>query len=604
MIFEMVGINQKSSNDSDLQERFERINDELVQVWGPETMDDKIEISDVVLDWRFAEYLLKNEIYLNRLKSYVNTIKKNWLSKKAWDSLEDLKVYLDDIWDSEEMEKVYAKFLDKIKNPKDLHKMKDKEIRKLTLYLSMNENVAFQTYQLMRDLKGGNEWSWNDSLMGLGMDTKDINVFQRVWNLIRGTYQNNETFIESEYYGYKSLSANSQSIKSFLEAHRWILPVEWDERDWTELTLAHVCDKKNSIVNKKLVVDRLNEYNNQRIDENKRKIEAIDIVVNVSDFSKADWIIKFKWNEFTPDIMMSTFWNEIISLVKDWDFVNDFEKNRLVYECKEVIFDNLCNKLSFDSDSNGESVDKKTISHEYVVEKDMININDVNLKNKMKDAWFCDSLDEDPVKFDVAKIKEYLGGLQEKTWKQLQNQNVLDKKMWIIAVQVSLNYLEMLDQDLGCGVKVIDWICLTDTMKWISSFQKYNWLKEDGKPWPDTIKKIVEKLWWDNVLLPSKEIDSSISSSNLVQVWENLDENIVVGDNSQKSSSITVEWFSYQDNNWKDTEIKSEPDVMLWTTIQNNSTVSINIDWDNKGKVIGNKTVNTVDNTIDIKNEW
>lgn len=566
MTFEMVGINQRSSNDSDLQERFERINDELVQVWGPETMDDKIEINDVVLDWRFAEYLLKNEIYLNRLKSYVNAIKKNWLGKKAWDSLEDLKVYLDDIWDSEEMEKIYAKFLDKMKNPKDLHKMNDKEIRKLTLYLSMNENVALEAYQLMKNLKGVDGWFLNDPLESAGMNTKDVSVFKRIWNLIRDTYQNNETFIESEYYGYKSLSADSQSIKSFLDSHRWILPVEWNERDWTELTLDHICDKKNSIVNKELIIDRLNECNNQRINENKEKIEAIDVVVNVSDFSKVGWVIKFKWLEFTPEIMMSTFREQIISSIKDGDFVNDFEKNRLVDECKETIFDNLCNKLSFDSNFNGENAGNDTISHEYVVEKNMINIKDVNLKNKMNDVWFCDGLDEVPVKFDIAKIREYLSGLQEKSWKQLQNQNVLDKKMWIIAVQVSLNYLWMLDKDLDCGVKVIDWICMDDTMKWVSSFQKYNWLIEDGKPWPETIKKIVEKLWWDYVLLSSGEIDSR-----------------------------------NQDNNWKGPEIKSESDVMVGTKIQNNSSVSIKIDWDNEGNVIGYRAVNTIHNTIDIK---
>jgi hypothetical protein len=48
------------------------------------------------------------------------------------------------------MEKDYNKLMDKLKNPKDLHKMKDKEVRKLSLYLSMNESAALEAYRLMK----------------------------------------------------------------------------------------------------------------------------------------------------------------------------------------------------------------------------------------------------------------------------------------------------------------------------------------------------------------------------------------------------------------------------------------------------------------------
>ena len=54
-------MNNDVTSESELKQRFDKISKELTEVWGPETMDDKIEINDVILDWRFAEFLLKNE---------------------------------------------------------------------------------------------------------------------------------------------------------------------------------------------------------------------------------------------------------------------------------------------------------------------------------------------------------------------------------------------------------------------------------------------------------------------------------------------------------------------------------------------------------------
>jgi hypothetical protein len=51
------------------------------------------------------------------------------------------------------MEKDYKKFMDKLRNPMELHKMKDEEVRKLCLYLSMNEKVALDVYQTMKSFE-------------------------------------------------------------------------------------------------------------------------------------------------------------------------------------------------------------------------------------------------------------------------------------------------------------------------------------------------------------------------------------------------------------------------------------------------------------------
>ena len=101
------------------------------------------------------------------------------------------------------------------------------------------------------------------------MNMEDIRVFQTIWKTIKDNYQNNETFIEFTYPGYKNLSATSQSIKSFLETYKWQISWQWLEWEWDELTVAHIWDVKNSIVSKEAIVSKLNELNNQRISKNK-----------------------------------------------------------------------------------------------------------------------------------------------------------------------------------------------------------------------------------------------------------------------------------------------------------------------------------------------
>jgi hypothetical protein len=51
------------------------------------------------------------------------------------------------------MEKDYNKFIEKLRKPKDLHKMKEDEIRKLSLYLVMNEKSALEAYTVMKSFE-------------------------------------------------------------------------------------------------------------------------------------------------------------------------------------------------------------------------------------------------------------------------------------------------------------------------------------------------------------------------------------------------------------------------------------------------------------------
>lgn len=635
-------VNQRVSWDSELKQRFDRLSKELTDVWGPEINDDRIDIDDVILDWRFAEFLLKNEIYLTRLKTYVDTIKRDGLSKKAWSSINDLDAFLKDLWDKEGMEKDYNKLMDKLKNPKDLHKMKDKEVRKLSLYLSMNESAALEAYRLMKGFVDVDRWFWSATLLGTGMKMEDINVFQTIWKVIKDNYQNNESFIELTYPGYKNLSATSQSIKSFLGTYKWVISGQWLEWEWDELTVAHLGDVKNSIVNKEAVVAKLNELNNQRINKNKSLIETVSVNLPMSNFTKtAEWKLKYNWNEFKADDVMM-FADEISASVTGGDFVNDREKSRLIRESKDTIYSNLRNKLLSDSNIKGEKlpdkvdnekssekpseidekadqgkvdtdinnkdkkndkIDKKsekriTNADEYIAKKYMVNIKDTKLKNRILELWFCDNLDTDPVKFNKNKVKDYLVTLQSKSWKQLQTQKSLDRKVWIVSVQIALNYLgkSQLSGNSHFTVKFINWLYNVDMIEWIRAFQEEKGLEVDWKVWSKTIKKLVEELrWFYEVQANSVQVEhvkSEFKDSNQVNKQEE----------KKDANNITKKDIKNNMQNQRAVqEIEKNTDVAVGTSITNSSTVSINVSWNNYGKIVGDQTSNEVISNVSIK---
>ncbi len=650
----------ETSWDADLKQRFDRITKELDEVGGLESNDDKIEIEDVILDWRFAEFLLKNEIYLTRLKVWVETIKKNGLNKKAWDSVKNLEKFLKDIGNKDDMEKDYNKFIEKLRKPKDLHKMKEDEIRKLSLYLVMNEKSALEAYTVMKSFENEDRWFWSATLMWTGMKMEDINVFQKIKKVIKDNYQNNENFIELDYPWYKNLSATSQSIKSFIEAHKWVLSGQWLEWDWTGLTVSHIVDKKNSIVSREVVVTRLNEYNNQRIEKNKKLVEGANINYTASDFTKSNWVLKYKGNEFTIESLRTYFWEEAKTAVKDWDFVNDTEKVRLLEECKDKVFDNMRNKLLSDTnvkdekfsdkdkknadenkdsgaksadktdDKNKDSgaksadktddknkvseVEKKSIgsTSEYVAEKGMIRIMDVKLKNRLKELWFCEKLDWESINFNIDKVREYLIGLQDKSWKDLQRQKPLDKKVWIIAVQVALNHLSKLDKKPKYAVKSVNGAYRLDTINWVKAFQSDNGLKVDGKPWSKTIKKLIMSLSWVTVFQRTEERKEWESSEQL-EKKEGISSQIEVNVNNKKVDNKKVDNKSTDNKDliksenkveWKkevEANANQKTGVDVGTNIKNDSNVSIKIEGNNTGEIIGSKTINVVENKIDIK---
>ncbi len=680
--------NHDAASDVEMKRRVDKITKELSDVWG-ETLDDKLEINDVILDAKFAEFLLKNEIYLNTLKTYVENIKNNWWTKRAWASLDDLIRFLDDLWDNKGMEKDYKKFMDKLRNPMELHKMKDEEVRKLCLYLSMNEKVALDVYQTMKSFEDVDRWFWSATLMWTGMNTEDIRVFQSIKKVLKDTYQNNETFIEAEYPGYQKLSANSQSIKSFLETYKWELSGQGLEWEWDSLTIAHICDKKNSIVNREAIVAKLNELNNQRIESNKKIVEAVNINLPVADFTKtAEWVLKFRWSEFTAnDVMM--FNDEISAAITGGDFVNDREKSRLISECKNKLFDNMKNKLLSDpnvktetsqdkpnnvdnntdkkpddsgknpdnntnvtnktdktdktdeTDKNNikvpKNIDTKNITSmkEYVAEKNMVNIKDVKLKNRIIELWFCESLDWDTIVFNKDKVEEYLMTLQNKSWSQLRKQKPLDRKVWIVAVQVALNHLDKINLGLKpkYAVKSINWLYNKDTKKCISIFQKTCGFKvPDGKPWPKTIKELVTRLRWYVEIKAEGDMNRTINAEDIKQQqsvatqvelsskdeYKVKDEYSYKEENKSSEGNKQEEAYKNQvkntenkksvnkkdtnekeDDNKKEKEIKSEQNIntSVTTNINNNVSSNINVNGYNYGYIWGtNITTNTVNN--------
>ena len=495
----------------DYEDRYWRILEELGQIGG-ELFDDEIEISEEALDDGFAEYLLKNPGDLKILRSFVGTIKSDGLEKKAWDGFKTLERFLNNIWgddsgeigekNSEKSKKIFYKFFDRLNNKlKDLHKMKDKDVKTLNAYLLSDQEDAMLAYESMKAILDDHQ-----NFFGTGMKLDDVNVFQAVWNSLKNNYQNNETFIEAEYPGYSTLSDSATSIQSFLMTNKWIISWPWLEWEWDEITVAHLENKLNSIISREAIVTKLNELNNQRVAKNKSLVEAVDINIPTADFTRtAEWGLKFKWTEFSAnDVMMYS--DEISAAVNGGDFVNDKEKWRTINECRNSLYEKFKAKLLADpsvaqegnQDNNPDSWEWESGQNEYLAGNDIIKIKNTKLKQQVVNLRFCDSLEWDSVKFNIIEVKTYLDGLKDKKWNDLNSQDKLDKETWIIAVQIALNYLNSKEWNYKnkCSVEWLDWIRWPKTIKWVKWFQKIAGIKEDGAPWSQTITKLVEALWW------------------------------------------------------------------------------------------------------------
>lgn len=493
----MPGVEVSQNAELELQQRLQKINTEIEEIWGINESDDEVEV-EWCLDWKFAEFLLKSEnaAQYRRLKEDVDKLK-NWswsnLWVKAWKWLDDLATFLDDIADKERMKKDYDEFMERITTkPKSLNKMGSREIRRLNLYLWMHEWDALNAYIRMRRINGKFE--------EYKMKSEDQRFFKNVWDTLASNYSNSDKFIENDYPAIKSLQPTVDSLKVFAG-------LQWDGTNNINIT-----EVKNSIVNKENIKVKFEEVNNQRIKDNKEKVNNIDITVDdLAKFTKKDGVLKYDWQEFTLEKMMELFWDKIKELSNQWtNFVNDGERDAVIDESKNNLFDKLKDKLlknewvkeeKPDETNDGDELNDKII---YEPGKELFKVRLNGLKDELKKLEFYDGNEEwNTLKFNINKVKEYLISIKDQSWRKLQSQEPLKKATWIVAIQIALNYLWEKESKSNYDVKWIDWIRKDKTISWVKWFQEDNWLvwsdgKGDGKPWPKTIEKIVEKLWWSS----------------------------------------------------------------------------------------------------------
>lgn len=499
------------NGDVELKERFESIKRELLQVWWPEKSDDLVEIEQWVLDWKFAEFLLKNESCLTTLKTYVKTINKDGLSKKAWKSLKELEKFLDDIWDTERMKKDYDEFMEKIQNPKKLNTLKSWEIRRLNLYLWSHEDEALAAYKAMKPVV----WKYFENKM----KSEDKRFFEEVWNTLKDNYADNDKFFESDF---GKLSESSKDLYD-LAWNLWVK--QWDGRNLSEWDITIW---ENSIISKKSVMDKFNDANKKRIDNVKSWI--LSLVAEVKDQLWVKWwkvVIKSSWAELTSEALLSLLsskeaFKNLPVVENEWN--TDHLKNALteVISSEEIKsgLENLDQMQHDDGHEwggdghewewdghewewDGHEWDwerHETSTNTYEEKKENFKVKLTGLKDKIKELWFYDGNEEwDSIKFDIAKVKEHLEWLKEKSWRQLEvDTTSVDRWAWTVAVQIALNYLSTKEGNSSFNVQWIDWIRKDKTQAWVRAFQEKFWLRKDGLPGKDTISKLVEELAWSS----------------------------------------------------------------------------------------------------------
>lgn len=490
------------NSDSELKERFETIKKELLEVGGPEKSDDLVEIEKWALDGKFAEYLLKNESCLTTLKTYVKTIKRDGLSKKAWKSLKELDKFLDDIGDSERMKKDYDEFMEKIQNPKKLNTMKSWEIRRLNIYLWAHENDALAAYKAMKPIYGK---SYENK-----MKSEDRRFFDEIWNTLKDHYSDSDKFFEADYGKISETPTDLYSLAWNL----WIK--QWDGRNLSE---SDVVIWESSIISKKFAMDKFNKANETRI--NSVKTWIISAIDWVKDQLAVKWwkiVLKSSWEEITVDSLLSMLqskWALSNLPVVENELSTDHLKNVFVEILNgEEIKNSLENLDQQQNDNNGGDNDNhendghnendehnnESQATTYEAPKASFRVKLSGLKDKIKELWFYDGNEEgENIKFDMAKVKEYLEWLKDKPWKELEvNTTPIDRWTWTIAVQIALNYLSSKDGNSSFNVELIDGIRGNRTQAWVRAFQEKFWLRKDWLPGKDTITKLLEELKFDS----------------------------------------------------------------------------------------------------------
>ena len=157
------------------------------------------------------------------------------------------------------------------------------------------------------------------------------------------------------------------------------------------------------------------------------------------------------------------------------------------------------------------------------------------LKTEIKRLWFY-NWDEswELINFNIVKVWEYLKWIQDKSWTDLDvKSSEIEKWVWTIAIQIAINYINMINWDVVNNIDFIDGIRWRNTRKWVKTFQTtYKLENKDWLPWSETINKILEFLpndqWldikndshkntetlWDNIRLTYGGIDSKIGEPN------------------------------------------------------------------------------------------
>ena len=487
------------NGDSELKERFETIKKELLEVWGPEKSDDLVEIEQWALDWKFAEYLLKNESCLTTLKTYVKTINRDGLSRKAWKSLKDLEKFLDDIWDAERMKKDYDEFMEKIQKPKKLNTMKSWEIRRLNIYLWAHEDDALAAYKAMKPIYG--KYDENK------MKSEDRRFFEEVWNTLKDHYEDSDKFFESDF---GELSDSKDDLYN-LAWNLWVK--QWDGRN---LSQWDVTLSENSIISKETVIANFNEANESRI--NKIKSWTLSAVNEVKDQLWIKWwkvVVKSSGAELTPDSLLNLLktkesFNQLPVVENEWN--TDHLKNILteVINGEEIKtgLENLDQpepetptettpETPTETETQPETTPETPTSTTYEAPKSSFKAKPWLDEEIQNEKFYDGDKSWETIKFNINEVKRYLEEkCAGKPWKELEvNTTSIDRAKWTIAVQIALNYLSTKDGNSNFNVEWIDGIRGKRTVNWVRNFQEKYSLRKDWLPGKETIAKLLEELW-------------------------------------------------------------------------------------------------------------
>ena len=385
---------------------------------GLKSKKDGLDIKEEELTGWFAEYLLSNQENFNNFKRSVETMDKHNLSWDDKDSLKSLVRFIEDIdhRNSEEMKKDYEEFMKKIQNPKKLNSMKIREIERVKLYLWMptHKDDALKAYEEMKKI-GHSQESYGKN----GMKSQDQEFFGKIWDTLENTYSTDDDFIKIDYPDLAQLDSSVAGLKK-------ICGENWDGKNES----INISKAENSIANSETVKSKVIEKNNQRISENETLVKGISIIDKITDkskFSKQGETLYYQADasaekvEFNATKMQDLFKTEIENAVNglEWlKLIKDEEKGDLITRCNDDIFSKLKSELLASSEVKDETpatptetgaesqtgTETQNSSLEYSANKDIIKIKDANLKTKIVELKFCESLDWDDVKFNITEV--------------------------------------------------------------------------------------------------------------------------------------------------------------------------------------------------------